>query len=72
MWYWVYRIIAALLALAGSAAFTVLVEAARSQAHQITIVVGQMAFFAVFALASCLLTACVMILLSPAIRRDAR
>jgi hypothetical protein len=71
MWFWIYRIVAALLALAGSAVLAFLGQAAMSQAHEITIVFGQAAFIALLALASSMLTACVMILISPASRGDA-
>ena len=68
MWSWIYRIIAALLALVGGTALTFVARALESRAHQLSLVFGQAALLLTAFVASALLVASVMIVISPANR----
>jgi hypothetical protein len=72
MWSWIYRIIAALLALVGGSGLTIVARGFQNQAHQISLVFGQSALLLVVMVASALLAASVMILISPTRRLDSR
>ena len=72
MWSWIYRAIAALLALVGGAVLTLVGRALDSGARQLSLVVGEAALVLIAALASSMLVAAIMILWSPASRPGAR
>lgn len=69
MWSWIYRIIAALLALIGSATLTFVGRALESEAYRVSLVLGRAALWLTAAAASAMLLASIVLLLSPASRR---
>lgn len=70
MWSWIYRIIAALLALVGGATLTVVGNALQTEAHRISLVLGEAALWLTAAVASAMLVASIVILWSSASRPE--
>lgn len=72
MWPWIYRIIAALLALLGAALFAIALKSLRAGAQIAIEVMGEGARLIALATAVLLLLSAVLILMSPASRRGPR